>query len=392
MLICGLFSIILVFFLKVPGSFRSFSNSYLNNEFNGLNLFKQTESVPTGKNLFNFVNNSSFKALLFNLIPIKNIGIQQIGEPIYVSPCGTPFGLKFLTDGVMIIDYQSVTTKNGVEYPAKKAGLIKSDVIVYANGQKILSNKQLKNLIKKSNGNNINLTIRRNFKEIEITIKPEFSVVDNSWQAGILVRDSSAGLGTLTFSTQSGFFGGLGHAVFDINTESCLPLGSGEIVEASINEIKMGDFLKPGELCGEFSKTKPIGKIETNTSCGLYGRLNKPLKPHDFLPIGLKHEVQKGRAFIYSTIEGCEPKQYEIEIESIDYRQNSKNFVLKIVDKELLNKTGGIVQGMSGSPIIQNGKFIGAITHVFLNDAKRGYGIFAETMLEISDDVNNIFS
>lgn len=379
-LINVIFSLIVCCYFKIPGNFVCFANEFPKNTLLGMNFIKNQNNIPTQKNLCNLKHKEQFKAILFNLFPVKNVNFQQLGKKIYVSPCGTPFGLKILTDGVLIVDIQKVKTKNGEVYPAKLAGLKKGDFLISVNDCKITNNSQLEQFVIKSKGKPLKFKIKRNDKEIELKIKPVFSIEHGVFTSGIWVRDSSAGIGTLTFSTQSGFFGGLGHAVVDLDTGNNLTVGEGEIVEASIYDIVQGNCSQPGELKGDL-KTQLIGKIIVNTECGLYGILDKPLKPHDYVPLGLKHEIKLGPAYIYSTIKGNKSEKFKIQIESIDYNHDIKNFVIKIVDENLLNQTGGIVQGMSGSPIIQNGKFIGAITHVFLNDAKRGYGVFAENML-----------
>lgn len=375
--------------VQIPENYWCFEDEFPKQNVSGVNLLKNNKYLPVGKNFFSFVNNEHFTALLFNLIPIKNVEVQNFGEKIFVSPCGIPFGLKILTDGVLVVDLKKIKTSEGYKFPAGDANLKKGDIIVSINDCKVTSNGQLRSLVQKSGGKPLKIKLKRDSVGLETELVPVLSSVSGreQWMSGILVRDSYAGLGTLTYSTKSGYFGGLGHAVYDIDTGNSLPIGSGEIVEASIYDVVQGSCSKPGELCGELKNNKPMGKIEINADCGLYGVLDRPVTPHEFIPMGLSHEARVGKAYIYSTIDGEESKKYEVEIESIDHRQDVKNFVLKIVDGELLKKTGGIVQGMSGSPIIQDGKFIGAITHVFLNDPTRGYGVFAETMIMMSQEI-----
>ena len=330
----------------------------------------------------------NFDLSLFGVIPIKKVHVKEL-DKIKVIPCGAPFGVKFLTDGVMVVDIKNVSCKNGERSPAKEAGLKVGDVITSVDGKKVSSNSQLREIVSAGGGKVINLKYQRDFKEHKTQLKPEYSNSDEKWLAGLLVRDSSAGIGTLTFCTEGGVFGGLGHPICDVDTGNILPLGSGEIVGAHINEVKQGVAGCPGELCGTFSGDGTIGNVKINDDCGLFGKLTKPLNHHEPVLIGLKQEAVVGKANIYSTLAGNIPKKYEIEIESIDFSHKTKNYVLKITDKELLKTAGGIVQGMSGSPIIQNGKLIGAVTHVFVNDPTRGYGVFAETMIEKSAKIPN---
>lgn len=332
--------------------------------------------------------NKEYNVTLLGVIPIKKIYVREI-DKIKVIPCGTPFGVKLLTDGVMIINIKDVICENEIKSPAKEAGLKIGDVITSVDGNKISSNSELKELVSSAEGKLLRLKYKRNFEEYETKLKPAYSSKDDKWIAGLWVRDSSAGIGTITFCTENGVFGGLGHPICDVDTGNILPLGRGEIVGAYINDIKHGTAGSPGELCGIFSNNESIGNVKINDDCGLFGRLIKPIKIHEPVLIGLKQEVKIGKATIYSTIFGDVPQSYDIEIESIDFNQNNRNYVVRITDQKLLKKTGGIVQGMSGSPILQNGKLVGAITHVFINDPTRGYGVFAETMVEKSNQILN---
>lgn len=332
--------------------------------------------------------NKEYSATFLGVIPIKKIYVKEI-DKIKVNPCGTPFGVKLLTDGVMVIDIKDVFCENGVRSPAREAGLKMGDVITSVDGRKISSNSELRELVYSAEGKLLQLKYQRNFEEHETKLKPAYSLKDDKWIAGLWVRDSSAGIGTITFCTENGIFGGLGHPICDVDTGNILPLGRGEIVSAYINDIKHGTAGSPGELCGIFSNNESIGNVKINDECGLFGRLIKSINIYEPILIGLKQEVKVGKATIYSTIFGDVPQSYDIEIESIDFNQNSRNYVVRITDQRLLKKTGGIVQGMSGSPIIQNGKLVGAITHVFINDPTRGYGVFAETMIEKSNQILN---
>ncbi len=351
----------------------------------GARLSEVENQIPASSNA---KCDKNFNLSLFGIVPIKKIHIKEL-DKVKVIPCGAPFGVKFLADGVMVVDIKNVSGQNGEKSPAKEAGLKVGDVITSVNGKKVSSNNQLREIVSTGGGRAINLKYQRDFKEHKTQLKPEYSNKDEKWLAGLWVRDSSAGIGTLTFFTESGIFGGLGHPICDVDTGNIMPLGSGEIVGACINEVKPGSAGCPGEVCGTFSGDGPIGNVKINDDCGLFGKLTKPICSHEPVLIGLKQEAMIGKASIYSTLAGNIPKKYEIEIESIDFSHKTRNYVLKITDKELLKSAGGIVQGMSGSPIIQNGKLIGAVTHVFVNDPTRGYGVFAETMVEKSAKIPN---
>lgn len=386
---CFLIFLTVYYSYNIPITYRIFKGqepkfSYFGVEFSKINE-KKLSVNPSQK----FVEDEFYEAKLFNLIPLKKVNVKKYSKT-YVFPCGTPFGVKVLTDGVMVTNTVVVKTKNGEKNPSKEAGLKKGDIIEEINEKKVSSNDDLKNVVFKGNGEEIRLKYNRNFRNYETTLKPVLSEKENRWLTGLWVRDSSAGLGTTTFCTKDGIFAGLGHAICDIDTGEKLPLGSGEIVRASINSVKKGACGNAGELCGSFNKGSSIGNAKINSDFGLYGKLYKPISIHDPVIVGFKQEARVGKASIYCTVEGEKSKKYDILIESIDYKSASRNFVIKITDEKLLEKTGGIVQGMSGSPIIQDGKFIGAVTHVFLKDSTRGYGIFAETMLEITDRVKSM--
>ena len=378
-LFCFFVFLIVFYSYNIPNSYKVFVGQQPKLNFFGVSFSKIDGAIPKTKNSKRFVESEFYKAKLFNLVPIKNIVIKKY-KKLYVTPCGTPFGVKFLTDGVMVIDTQEVKTFQGSKNPSKDAGLKKGDIIEFVNEEKISSNTDLKNVVLNSSGQEMKLKYNRNFKSYETVLTPVLSIKEKKWLTGLWVRDSSAGIGTTTFCTEEGIFGGLGHAVCDVDTGEKLPLGSGEIVKASIEGVRKGFCGSPGELCGTFTKNETIGHVQINDERGLYGKLYKPISPHEPVMIGFKQDAKVGRAEIFCTVEGEKSKKYDVLIESIDKKSYSRNFVVKIIDSRLLDKTGGIVQGMSGSPIIQNNMLVGAITHVVADNPLKGYGIFAETM------------
>ncbi len=326
---------------------------------------------------------------LLGIIPIKTVNVCEVDEPVLI-PCGTPFGIKLLTDGVIVVEVSSFETSNGISSPAYEAGIKTGDIIKTINNKKIESNEDIEKIISESNGLQMKFNIVREGKTILINVTPKLCLTDNLYHIGLWVRDSSAGIGTLTFyNPQTKVFAGLGHPVCDVDTGEILPLLSGEVVEVSINGIKKGKSGHPGELLGNFTNNSSMGTLDINSINGLYGRLSLAKFENQAIPLGMRQEIKTGKAYIYTTIDGEKAQKYEITIEKINYdeTQECKNMIIRITDKQLLEKTGGIVQGMSGSPIIQNDKLVGAVTHVFVNNPTKGYAIFADTMYNTSFSV-----
>ena len=298
---------------------------------------------------------------------------------------GFPIGIKLYCDGVIIVDTQDVAVSGGYENPAQKAGLLKGDIIKTIDGKKVTRNKEVSELIEESNGKQIKMQILRNGELKNVVFSSVYSSVSGQYKAGLWIRDSSAGIGTVTFYTEDGEFASLGHAVCDVDTGEMLPIESGETTNAKITGYYKGKVGTAGELCGVL-ESKSTGKIVVNDGIGIYGVFDSVDTTRTLYPLANKNEIKSGAAQIVTTIENGKEEVFNIEIERIDYASTEhKNLVIKVTDENLISKTGGIVQGMSGSPILQNGKIIGAITHVFLNDPTGGYGIFAETMLETAD-------
>jgi stage IV sporulation protein B len=321
---------------------------------------------------------------LFGVIPIKNVEVKTV-EPQVLIPSGEPFGIKLTMDGVMVVGIGEVSTKDDLHSsPAKDGGIQTGDVILSLNGEEVDSNDELQDIISNSDGNDIEVVLRRDDEEVHTTVQPVFSESSGTYEAGMWVRDSSAGIGTITYYLSDGkSFGGLGHPVCDVDTGEIIPISKGDVSPVTINGVKSGVSGNPGELLGSFTSSESIGTIFLNDECGIFGTMDNATSIENAIPMGFKQDVSIGEATILTTIDGTTPKEYTIEIERVDYNSNetSKNMVIKITDEELLSKTGGIVQGMSGSPIIQDGKLIGAITHVFVSDPTKGYAIFCENMV-----------
>jgi len=316
-------------------------------------------------------------------VPIKKIDLQ-VEEEKEVLVSGRPFGIKLFTEGVLVVGTGEVETKNGAVNPGDESGLLVGDILMALNNQKISSNEETAKIIENCNGKTIHAHFIRNGVEMDVILRPVKSILDGRYKAGLWVRDSTAGIGTLTFvESGSGAYAGLGHGVCDVDTGKLMPLSDGEIVPVTICGITKGLPGSAGELLGFFSEERQIGTLERNTSAGVYGRLRQSQGKGTPMKVAYKQSVVRGEAKILSTISGGEARRYDISIEKVNYDKDnpSKNIVIRITDPELLKLTGGIVQGMSGSPIIQNGKLVGAVTHVFVNDPASGYGIFAENML-----------
>ncbi len=372
-------------------------NNYYITSGSELKLSEIIETIPcTGIPVRNAVaveagKNSVRKAelKLLGIIPIKIVNIQEVDEPMLV-PCGNPFGIKLLTDGVIAVEVSGFETVSGFRSPAAEAGIKTGDIIKTVNGKKVMSNEDIEKIISESEGKSLSFNLIRDDKNLILNVNPELCSADGSYRAGLWVRDSSAGIGTVTFyDPETGVFAGLGHPVCDVDTGNILPLSEGEVVDVSVNGVKRGAAGAPGELMGSFSSLEAIGTLELNCADGLYGVLSSFSSCNEAVPLGMRQEIETGEAYIYTTVSGTQPKMYKIVIEKIDLHntKGSKNMIIRVTDKELLEKSGGIVQGMSGSPIIQNGKLVGAVTHVFVNNPAKGYAIFADTMYECSETV-----
>lgn len=297
---------------------------------------------------------------------------------------GESFGVKFYTNGVIVINLEEYY--DGTQYvcPAKSGGLQVSDIIQEANGYKINCNEDLKAVTENSNGNTLNLKIQRNGAELYKKINPVKNTV-GVYLIGAWVRDSCAGIGTVTYyDTDNNYFAALGHGICDNDTSALLPLAEGEVVHANISGVSKSITGKPGSLNGYFSDNT-IGKLTKNSEIGIFGTINDNFqnksKKYEIAAI---NEIKIGKAQLYTTLDNNEVDSYDIEIKKICNRseKSNENFVIKITDKRLMKKCGGIVQGMSGSPIIQNNKIIGAVTHVFVNNPNEGYGIYSQNMVE----------
>ena len=335
--------------------------------------------VSTGSR---FPQTYSAKLMLYHTIPIKTVTVNVVDDSCVVL-CGTPFGIKMFTNGVVVVGLADVKTDTGSFNPAAEAGLKAGDIILSVNGKTAGSNTDVEKAVESSDGKPVRLSVSRGGEKFSAAVRPLRSESDGLYKVGLWVRDSTAGIGTLTFyDPAENCFAGLGHGICDSDTGQLMPLLSGDIVPVTISGVTKGAKGTPGELRGYFTDDTACGSLGANAANGVYGLMKRPVQGKA-VKIAMKQDVQTGPAQICTTIDGNTPASYNIEIEKIDCRDgvDSKNLVIRVTDAQLLAKTGGIVQGMSGSPILQNGKLVGAVTHVFVNDPTRGYGIFAENML-----------
>ena len=323
---------------------------------------------------------------LFGIIPLKEVDVEVI-QDVKLKPAGIPVGIYVKTKGILVVGVGDFEGEDGQTYCPGRYVLQNGDYILEVNDEMVSTKKELMNKIAHCEGQEMILKVKRGELELQVKIKPQLSKNDE-YKLGIWVRDNAQGVGTMTYVDEQGRFGALGHGINDVDTSTIMSLDKGTLYHTEIIGITKGSNGSPGELTGfiEYDDTNIMGSITSNTVKGIFGNCTgttiESIKG-DYLPIGLKQEIIPGPAQILCSL-GEDVKIYQVEITDIDLENNNVNrgIVLKITDEELLATTGGIVQGMSGSPIIQDGKIIGAVTHVLVNDPTRGYGIFIENMLE----------
>lgn len=358
--------------------------------FNGRKLSLESGKVNAPINLEALsLGQVKLEFSLFGRIPLRQITINVLPK-VSLVPGGHSIGIKLHSKGVAIVGYYYIDVEGRSISPAREAGVKIGDTVLSINGEKAEDVHQAARLLEKAGSEAITLMISRDGKEIPISFKPAFSTADGGYRIGLYIRDSAAGVGTLTFyDPQSGRYGALGHIILDSDTNKPINLSEGTIVKAKIIDIKAAQRGQPGEKTGVFLEHNGFaGNIEKNTPFGIFGRIGdlpSGQSPYPYpIPMALATQVETGPAEILTVIEGDFIGRYAVEIEKIapQPRPSAKGIIVRVVDEELLRVTGGIVQGMSGSPIIQNGKLAGAITHVFINDPTRGYGIFMEWMYQ----------
>lgn len=325
---------------------------------------------------------------LFDLIPLKQISVD-IQPNLNLIPGGHSIGVLLRTEGVMVIGFSPVLdNKNEPSFPARDAGIELGDMIIEVNGQKVATDDRVKEIVGawQPEDADIVFKVRRKDALLEKTVRPQYCLDTRTYRIGLFIRDNAGGVGTLTFyDPVSAKYGALGHVITDSENNQALRIKQGKIMPATVESIQKAKRGFPGEKVGLFIENSNWGDININASCGIYGTVQKeiqnPLYPQG-LPIAYANQIHPGPAEILTVVKGEKINKYTIEIEKIlNNRQDNKNMIIRINDAALFAVTGGIIQGMSGSPIIQNGRIVGAVTHVFVNDPQRGYAVFIENML-----------
>ncbi|OCB00353.1 SpoIVB peptidase [Clostridium beijerinckii] len=351
---------------------------------------KTVQSIaPIGNTISKIGNNDNeYEIKFLGMIPLKAVEVQKIKD-LEICPGGNPVGVRVNSEGVIIVGYSEIEINNEKEEsPGKAAGLEIGDVILRVNGENMENSMDLLKTIKECDNESIKVDILRNGENLTKTIHLK-KENNKDYKIGLWIRDSTAGVGTMTFfDPTTKKFGALGHPITDADTNEPFLVKKGDLLESSIISVRKGEKGSPGELKGIFlNEETPTGNIEKNTQSGIFGEikntqvLNNKIKP---LKVGFRDEISVGKAKIITTVDESGPQEFDIEIEKTLNQSipGSKSMVIKITDPRLLQKTGGIVQGMSGSPIIQNDKIVGAVTHVLINKPDTGYGIYIEWMLQ----------
>lgn len=357
--------------------------------FVGIGLERQDESLTVSSATNSkSIGKEKVSVNLFDKLLIKNIDVSVIPKT-KIIPVGSIAGLKLYTNGVLVVGMSEIEG----EKPYEHTGIEEGDTILKINNDMVNSTDDLIQKVNMSKGNEIKVQYIHDNQSKECSIKPV--AVKNEYKIGLWVRDSAAGVGTVTFyepATQK--FGALGHGITDIDTGELIDIASGEFVSANILNIKKGENGNPGKIQGTIEEQDTIGNIDKNTQFGIYGKMknisNLNIDKSKEMEVALRDEIKLGKATILCSLYNRKVEEYEIEIKKIykENNYNNKSMEIKITDEKLIEKTGGIIQGMSGSPIIQNGKFIGAVTHVLVNSSTEGYAIFGDLMIKQSKEIN----
>lgn len=342
------------------------------------------DKIPTSTNS---PNNQTLTIKLFNIFTLKTIKVNTEDIDLYVG--GDIVGFSLNGDGVIVISWSKVESENGNIDTIKNSDIKKGDIIKEIEDEPVRSVADICRIVNSNKDKQtLNVLLERNHEQINTTISPAYDNNSKLYKLGLWVKDDASGIGTLTYiRADNNRFGALGHAICDSDTNTKFEINSGEMYNCSIIGLKKGVKGRAGELKGLFMQGKNnIGLVDKNTDCGVFGEANQDstiLKNKEILKAGGRLSAKPGKAYIRTAIDGKTIKNYEIEIVKTNYQstKNEKSMVIKVTDKELIQKTGGIIQGMSGSPIIQNGKIIGAVTHVFVNDPSKGFGIYLDWMI-----------
>lgn len=333
---------------------------------------------------------SLFLAILFFAGVSTPALALQASDIKQVVPIGHTTGIKLYSSGVVVAGVTPIETGQGQKSPAADAGIVPGDVITKINDTPVQSNEKFRECLLKNGEKPLVLTVLHEQKERSVTVSPVRDT-QGDCKLGLWIRDSMAGIGTITFyDPEHHIFGALGHGVCDTDSNLLIPFGHGSVMESRVTDVKKGAAGAPGELVGDYNLREDYGTLSANTESGIFGQTEAALPQFEksAVPIAARNEIKTGPAVILSNIEGDHVEEYQIEITKI-YPEESgetKNMLIRVTDERLIAKTGGIVQGMSGSPILQNGKLVGAVTHVLVNDPQKGYGIFIDHMISTAFD------
>ena len=378
LLLCVIYSYICAF-EAIPQNVILFRGETLNvRTLWGMSLEKKYQTILTSTAVADDeekIGNTKVAVKLFDTFTVKEVGVNII-ERTTVIPVGQIAGLKIYTSGVLVVGMSEIRGDDNQRYkPYDGSGIEEGDMIIEIQDRKIYSTDELIQAVNESKGEALDITYLRNGDTQECSITP-VKTSETEYKLGLWVRDSAAGIGTMTYYEPSTrYFAALGHGITDVDTGELLDISNGEFITTKIVSIIKGQSGNPGKIQGSIDEQSKIGTIVKNSNLGIYGIVD---------------DITLGDATILCSIDGGQPKEYKIEIEKIyinnDY--DNKSMLIKVKDDELIEKTGGIIQGMSGSPIIQNGKFIGAVTNVLVNDPTKGYGIFGDLMIKEMRSVN----
>ena len=351
-------------------------------------------SANSGEKTIHKIGNETLSVSLFDKLFLKSVDVSVLPKTT-VIPVGNIAGVKLYTNGVLVVGMSEIQGEDSKTYkPYENTGIEEGDTIVKVNENLVNSTDDLIEKVNMSKGEKVEIEYIHDEETKECSITP-VKTSEEEYKLGLWVRDSAAGVGTVTFyepSTQS--FGALGHGITDIDTGDLLNIASGEFVTAKVLNIKKGEDGNPGKIQGTVEEQETIGEITKNTEFGIYGKIqvlsSLNIDTSKEMEVAMREEIETGKATILCSLDNQTVKEYEIEITKIyrDNNYNNKSMEIKVTDDELIEKTGGIIQGMSGSPIIQNGKFVGAVTHVLVNSSTEGYAIFGDLMLKQSKEVN----
>lgn len=378
--------------LKILPGIQISTDEYTNHNLGEINNYKAIQTSTTSENQ-DYTGKVNLSVKLLGKVDLKDITVNVI-ENTKVVPLGNIVGVKLYTNGVLVVGMSEISGVDNKEHkPYENTGIKEGDMIVEVNEKTVTCTADLLETVNKSQGKEVSMKYVRNGDLIQTSIKP-VETKSSDYKLGLWVRDAAAGVGTVSYyepSTNS--FAALGHGILDVDTDQLLDIASGEFITTNIVSITKGEKGNPGKIQGSIENQTTVGKISKNTSFGVFGTLNNidalNVDTSGAMDIALRNEIKTGKASIICTLENNVRKEYEVEIQKIfkNNNEDNKSMVIKVTDEELLNTTGGIIQGMSGSPIVQDGKFVGALTHVLVNDPTMGYGVFADLMIKQSRQV-----